>query len=199
MMKENEPYTNLLEDVGYQDGYRINSSGNVVEGEGRVLTGFIPFDDVSDNDVIRFKGVTYTDSVDAWVFFYDAERNLLQGVALNVDDYTTAYCSNTSVVYTHSAAPKLTADEKGVGAIKFNFMEDNVVANPVAYFRFVAQGSGSNLIITRNQEIVEYVADEKNVGKVVPDLSGYATKSNAETWTFTLEDGSTVTKKVVLA
>lgn len=33
----------------------------------------------------------------------------------------------------------------------------------------------------------------------VPDLSGYALKSNAETWTFTLTDGSTVTKKVVLA
>ena len=33
----------------------------------------------------------------------------------------------------------------------------------------------------------------------VPDLSGYALKSNAETWTFTLSNGSTVTKKVVLA
>lgn len=33
----------------------------------------------------------------------------------------------------------------------------------------------------------------------VPDLSGYALKSSAETWTFTLSDGSTVTKKVVLA
>ena len=33
----------------------------------------------------------------------------------------------------------------------------------------------------------------------VPDLSGYALKSNAETWTFTLSDGSKVTKKVVLA
>lgn len=33
----------------------------------------------------------------------------------------------------------------------------------------------------------------------VPDLSGYALKSSAETWTFTLSDGSKVTKKVVLA
>ena len=31
------------------------------------------------------------------------------------------------------------------------------------------------------------------------DISGKADKSSAETWTFTLEDGSTVTKKVVLA
>lgn len=31
------------------------------------------------------------------------------------------------------------------------------------------------------------------------DISGKANKSDAETWTFTLEDGSTVTKKVVLA
>jgi hypothetical protein len=31
------------------------------------------------------------------------------------------------------------------------------------------------------------------------DISGKADKSNAETWTFTLENGSTVTKKVVLS
>lgn len=35
--------------------------------------------------------------------------------------------------------------------------------------------------------------------KVVTDkLEGKADKSSAETWTFTLEDGTTVTKKVVL-
>ncbi len=31
------------------------------------------------------------------------------------------------------------------------------------------------------------------------DISGKADKSSAETWTFTLSDGSTVSKKVVLA
>lgn len=39
----------------------------------------------------------------------------------------------------------------------------------------------------------EYVTETELTNK------GYAVKSNAETWTFTLEDGSTVTKKVVLA
>ena len=32
-----------------------------------------------------------------------------------------------------------------------------------------------------------------------PDLTPYATKANSETWTFTLKDGTTLTKKVVLA
>ncbi len=39
----------------------------------------------------------------------------------------------------------------------------------------------------------EYVTDTELTAK------GYAVKSSAETWTFTLSDGSTVTKKVVLA
>lgn len=39
----------------------------------------------------------------------------------------------------------------------------------------------------------EYVTETELTNK------GYALKSNAETWTFTLDDGTTVTKKVVLA
>ena len=39
----------------------------------------------------------------------------------------------------------------------------------------------------------EYVTETELTAK------GYAVKSSAETWTFTLEDGTTVTKKVVLA
>ena len=39
----------------------------------------------------------------------------------------------------------------------------------------------------------EYVTETELSNK------GFAVKSNAETWTFTLSDGSTVTKKVVLA
>jgi hypothetical protein len=39
----------------------------------------------------------------------------------------------------------------------------------------------------------EYVTETELSGK------GYAVKSSAETWTFKLKDGSTVTKKVVLA
>jgi hypothetical protein len=42
---------------------------------------------------------------------------------------------------------------------------------------------------------------ENDVGYLTEhqSLERYALKSNAETWTFTLADGSTVTKKVVLA
>lgn len=49
----------------------------------------------------------------------------------------------------------------------------------------------------------EYVTDSELNAKGYltqhQDITGKADKSNAETWTFTLEDGTTVTKKVVLA
>ena len=49
----------------------------------------------------------------------------------------------------------------------------------------------------------EYVTDSELTAKGYltqhQDISGKADKSSAETWTFTLTDGSTVTKKVVLA
>lgn len=37
------------------------------------------------------------------------------------------------------------------------------------------------------------------INNAKPDLTPYATKANSETWTFTLKDGTTLTKKVVLA
>lgn len=37
------------------------------------------------------------------------------------------------------------------------------------------------------------------INNAKPDLTPYATKANSETWTFTLKDGTTITKKVVLA
>ena len=55
---------------------------------------------------------------------------------------------------------------------------------------------------------VEHYTKTESDGKYQPkgnyltshqDISGKADKSSAESWTFTLEDGSTVTKKVVLA
>lgn len=63
--------------------------------------------------------------------------------------------------------------------------------------------SSETIIMTINREITdsnsksytEYLKESV----IIPELSEYALKSSAETWTFTLEDGTTVTKKVVLA
>jgi hypothetical protein len=59
---------------------------------------------------------------------------------------------------------------------------------------------------SRYQTSVPHVAIAGDIENHIPGKtsqltndSGYVTSSNAETWTFTLADGSTVTKKVVLA
>lgn len=58
----NESIINLLETVGYDDGYRLStSSGNLSACTGRVTTGFIQ---ATANDVIRIKGMTFPSALD---------------------------------------------------------------------------------------------------------------------------------------
>lgn len=218
LIEENAPYTNLLDGVSYQDGYRINSSGNVVAQTGTVLTGFIPYHDVSDSDVIRTKGVSYPEvtsdgTVYCAIFFYDENFNLLRGLRLIDGKMPTSYGGSVPIVFIDATGTSFVVDNSGIATIRCNYDESVVVKNPVAYFRLCAKGVGSDLIITRNEEIVDYVADEKSIGKVRPQkgvdyfteaeqtefVEKVIAKQTTETWTFTLEDGSTTTKKVVLA
>ena len=202
IMTENAPYTNLvpsgkdsngniLNGVGYVDNYRISASNVVVAQSGTVLTGYIPYKDVSDKDDIKIKGVEFVEELYCGIMLYDTNFNILAGVRL-IEGQDVALLNNTvSVLYT--AGSSLSISDDGIATVHVNFNEDILVNNPVAYFRLFAKGKGSNLIVTRNEKIVDYNPSEINVGKVVPK-SDYS----SEEWTFTLADGSTVTKKVVL-
>lgn len=203
IMQENAPYLNLvpsgkdtngsiLNGTGYVDNYRISASGNITGQTGTVLTGFIPYKDVSDADDIKTKGVRYVAELYCGIMFYDEDFKLMGGLRLIEGQEPTLL--NETVAVLNTSGSSVSVDEDGMATIHINFIEDNLVNNPVSYFRLFAKGKGSDLIVTRKEKIVPYNPTEKNVGKVVPD-SDYST----EDWEFTLEDGSTVTKKVVLA
>lgn len=101
--------------------------------------------------------------------------------------------------------PSYTKSEVGLGNV------DNVkqysVSNPPPYPVTSVNGKTGAVTVnvpTKTSDLTndskfltavpsEYVTDTELTAK------GYAVKSSAETWTFTLSDGSTVTKKVVLA
>lgn len=211
MMEENAPYVNLLNARGYKDGYRLNSSNAEVAQSGTVLTDFIPFNDVSDADRIRTKGVAYPAGLYCAIVFYDKNFNVLQGLRLIENEPPTLYINKVEVLYTAGSA--LTIDEKGVATIKVNFKEDAVIATPVAYFRLFANGIGSDLIITRNEEIVEYAAEERSIGKVRPEngvdyfteaeqeefVDEIIAKQTTKTLTVTYEDGTSETIRLVVA
>jgi hypothetical protein len=61
-----------------------------------------------------------------------------------------------------------------------------------------APGGGSSVdVVAPSPDGAGKAADAKAVGDRLTELSGQIA-SNSEDWTFTLEDGSTVTKTVVL-
>jgi hypothetical protein len=61
------------------------------------------------------------------------------------------------------------------------------------------QPKGEYLTSIPSEYVTETELDNKKYLTTHQDISGKADKADAETWTFTLADGSTVTKKVVLA
>lgn len=214
IMEKEAPYKNLFSGVSYQNGYRINSSGDLVAQSGAVTTDFIPYSDVSDSDLLMVKGASFGTAFGCLVVFYDENHTLLQGVRIMPDHFVSAYIiGSATVAFTGDSTKHPTIDENGITTIKINYDESQVVKTPIAYIRLVLEGTGSNLIVTRNEEIVDYDAEGKNIGKVKPKYgvdyfttdeqeefaNAIIAKQKTETWTFTLADGSTVTKKVVLA
>ena len=188
IMEENAPFLNLMNGIGYKDNYRLNSAGEEKAQAGTVLTDLIPFNDVSDADMIRTKGVTYPAELYCGIVFYDKNHNNVAGLRLIEGTEPSIYGSTTSENFLYTAGTTFTVDEKGIATIKVNFKEESVIATPIAYFRLFAKGKGSDLVVTRNEEIVEYDANGEIVGKVATKTSelkndsGYIDQTQMETY-----------------
>ena len=141
-------YTNLVSTAvdssgassPYTDGKYINSSGASGDIDGHVTTGFIPFDGGASH-VYRIGGDgiewnTYASRI-AW---YNADFSL-KGSPFSYDKIGTSIYFPTKV-----------EDANAAGAFSTNA---NVAQpNGAAYFRVSAKGSGANLIVTLDEEIV---------------------------------------------
>ena len=124
----------------YTDGKYINSSGEAKDLDGHVITGFIPFDGGASH-VYRIGGDgiewnTYASRI-AW---YNADYSL-KGSPFSYNKIGTGIYFPTKV-----------EDSNAAGA----FSTDINVGPPngAAYFRVSAKGSGANLIVTLDEEIV---------------------------------------------
>ncbi len=118
---------------------------------------------------------------------------------INDKGFLTGYTETDPTVPAWAKAaskPSYSKSEVGLGNV------DNVkqysASNPPPYPVTSVNGEKGDVIVpvpTKTSQLT----NDSNFLTAHQDISGKANKSDAETWTFTLEDGSTVTKKVVLA
>lgn len=115
-------YTNLLplstdtdgsvfNETGYMNGYRFNSTGQIVEKDGAVITGFIP---LKKGDIIYCKNLRWLAVNDErYIAVYDADKNFIgtvngetamAGTTIDTTNYTVKFetdkiFSTSSVAY----------------------------------------------------------------------------------------------------
>ena len=80
VLKSTDANGNLYNGTGYQEGYRLNSSGTTTEEAGCVNSGFIPY----NGEVIRVWGTAShnADNAGNYVAMYDADFNKIYVVAM---------------------------------------------------------------------------------------------------------------------
>ena len=132
--------------VGYKDGYRLSGlsgdSPTEKEAEGSVLTGYIPIPD--NTAVIRIKGVQLTPA--STLYCYLSTYNS----AKEKQGYTSydSWANGDNNCYTLEYA-----ESTGVYTIK---IDNTAIASEwTKYIRLNAYGSGVDMIVTVNEEIVD--------------------------------------------
>ena len=136
--------------TGYQEGYRLSSSGALKAQENTVATGFIP---AKYGDVIRMKGVTWGTTVASgysYIAFYDEDFSLLATVNRFRTDSDNGVSNITSSVIDASTSSILT-DSDGVTTFSIAF-KTNL---PFKYIRISATGAGADMIVTVNEPIIK--------------------------------------------
>ena len=123
--------------VGYQEGYRLSSSGGLSDAPGMYVTGFIPAEYLS---VVRLKNVghNYNESTatSQRIALYDANRNFL----------FTANANATSALL-----KQFDADGNLTQFTVTNYGGND--ASTAAYFRINGSYIGADSVITVNEEI----------------------------------------------
>lgn len=129
-----ESYTNIIDTVGYTDGVRLSSStGETKTQTDYVTTGIIDVTDVSTPIVIRTKGVDFSQDYAAIVSYQEDGSINSAGIIPTLASGTSGHAS-------------LDSD----GNVTLN------VSNwtSATRFRICGYGSGENLIVTINEEII---------------------------------------------
>lgn len=178
----------LFNSTGYIAGQTLNASdagATTTEKSGVVATGYMP---VKYKDVIRMSGTTWKNSSGSKIMFFD--KNFMGVGGYQGNGYTimsptsvTGEANNKSVLQDKSLQSVSTVD----GVVTFNLKFYDVdtgnngwSGNRVAYMRISASGSGSDMVVTTNQEIIEESYSWVNTGVKYVDNEDYITREEFE-------------------
>lgn len=125
---------NLIDTVGYQDGKRVNSSGEYVDADGYTSSGRIS---VTQGDVLRTKGINF-----------DAADN----GRCNIHVWEASGANQYFILNSTSDLPKDT-NHLNITIDDNNNLTVTIKSTAFVEITFTGYGSGADLIVTKNQEI----------------------------------------------
>lgn len=146
----------IFNGTGYQNGYRLSSSGGLSSMSGGCVTGFIP---CKSTDVIRMAGVPwYYQSGYCYLAFYDSSFAVLGSINMYYNSNAKKYASTARGIVGIKGTSDDTAytyPSEANGVYTFDQYEFDTTANAakVAYFRINGYGDGKNMVVTVNEEI----------------------------------------------
>lgn len=140
----------IFNNIGYQEGYRLSSSGALKEQNSSVVTGFIPY---KVGDIVRMNGVNWSTTVSTgyvYIVFYDKDFAYLSHINRYMEGSTTDKgISNASTTINKNTSSILT-DVNNITTFNIKFVNQL----DVAYIRISANGKGADMMITINEEII---------------------------------------------
>ena len=154
-------YTNLVSSAkasdgniygtnGYADGFKLNTKGEVTASYGYTNTGYMV---VGYGDTVRISGGNFDGTAGNYIIVYDSNFNILWVTTLTGDDD-----SISGISYTSEGVLKFYPSQVQTGNLE-----------NMAYIRVSTVGTGSELVVTRNEDI----ASDENSGGSLPPVVNY--------------------------
>lgn len=181
--KDGTPFIGDNGEVGYGVGFWHSEEDRLeYDGDGMCLTGYIP---ATPTSKLLFSGVDWWDDMEHNVIVYDSN---FQHLGFHYFDN-----SINGLGYVKDEQGREVAVSIDIG-IAF---ENDAYASDISYVRFygITLKEGETFIVST--ENTDTVLKIKKLDGTWQDVTG-APELDSEEWTFELDDGSTVTKQVVI-
>lgn len=141
----------IFNGVGYQEGYRMSSSGALKAQTNSVVTGFIPANRSAE---IRMSGVSWIPTASngyCYIAFYDENFSQLATINQHVSSASNGVANignAKGLINSDKSKSNITTVD---GITTFNIAYGT---GDFAYIRISAEGKGKDFIVTVNEEIV---------------------------------------------
>lgn len=150
--------TTIYNNVGYIEGYRLSSSGDLSTQANTVTTGYIP---CKSTDIIQMSGLSFLPTTGYnYLSFYDNNFTLLGSINIaKHNSFESGYQNVVRGIVSHiEGGSQNTIPTVENGVTIFDHYSFNSDADQVAYFRVNGQwnwegGSGAEMIVTKNYNI----------------------------------------------